>query len=174
MKIANFLILLSLLITPSISANNFKPEQQKQADECDFSELKYLRISDYKVPVKKKTEAEYPPMAIEAKVTGIVQVKVLVDQGGNVIRACATEGHPMLKEAAMAAARKWKFVRYFGMRTGRKIKYMQEWILFNFMLDDAKKPSNRATQPSILPRATILATTSKPARSVSSVASTKA
>src|SRR5215470_4828104 len=129
MKIASFLILLSSLLLLPISAAVLQQEQQKQSDECSFSEYKYVIMSDYKIPVKKKAEPEYPPMAIRAKITGVVQVKLLVDQEGNVVRACATAGPQMLKESAIAAARKWKFVRHFGLRLGRKIKYMQEWIL---------------------------------------------
>ena len=51
----------------------------------------------------------YPPMAKAARVTGDVIVEMVVNEEGNVISATATSGHPLLKDAALAAARRWKF-----------------------------------------------------------------
>jgi protein TonB len=36
-------------------------------------------------------------------------VEVIVDTDGNVLSARAVSGHPLLKDAAVAAARGWKF-----------------------------------------------------------------
>jgi protein TonB len=51
----------------------------------------------------------YPPLARAARVSGAVVVEVTVDEAGNVISARAISGHPLLKDAAVAAARGWKF-----------------------------------------------------------------
>lgn len=51
----------------------------------------------------------YPPVARAARVSGAVVVEVTVDEVGNVMSARAISGHTMLKDAAVAAARGWKF-----------------------------------------------------------------
>jgi len=52
---------------------------------------------------------EYPALAKAARVSGKVDVEVVVDIGGNVKSARAILGHPLLKDAAVACARQWKF-----------------------------------------------------------------
>ncbi|MBC7932241.1 MAG: TonB family protein, partial [Rubrivivax sp.] len=52
---------------------------------------------------------EYPAIARAARAQGSVGVKVLVDEEGNVVGAEAVSGHPLLRSAAVAAARAAKF-----------------------------------------------------------------
>ena len=54
--------------------------------------------------VSKPTPA-YPAIAKAARVQGTVSVKVVVDEEGRIIAAQALSGHPLLKSAAVAAAR---------------------------------------------------------------------
>ena len=56
-----------------------------------------------------KPEPVYPPIAKVAKASGTVTVEVTVDEEGNVISASAVSGHPLLQQAAVAAARQAKF-----------------------------------------------------------------
>ena len=51
----------------------------------------------------------YPPMAKQANASGTVIVQVLVDENGNVVSAQVVSGHPLLRPAAIAAARQAKF-----------------------------------------------------------------
>ena len=51
----------------------------------------------------------YPPAARQVKASGTVMVQVLVDEKGNVVIAQAVTGHPLLRPAAVAAARQAKF-----------------------------------------------------------------
>ncbi len=51
----------------------------------------------------------YPPAARAVRAAGTVNVQVLIDENGNVVSATATSGHPLLKAAAVAAARQAKF-----------------------------------------------------------------
>jgi TonB family protein len=51
----------------------------------------------------------YPPIAKQAKASGRVVVRVLVDEKGNVISARAVSGHPLLHAVSVAAARGAKF-----------------------------------------------------------------
>jgi TonB family protein len=59
--------------------------------------------------VTKRIQPSYPPLAMAAQVSGAVVVEVLVDEEGNVSSARAVSGHPLLKDAAVEAAREWKF-----------------------------------------------------------------
>jgi TonB family protein len=47
----------------------------------------------------------YPPAARAVNAEGSVNVKVVIDEGGNVISAEAVSGHPLLRAAAVSAAR---------------------------------------------------------------------
>src|SRR2546421_8450330 len=51
----------------------------------------------------------YPAIARSAHASGSVQVQVLIDENGNVISASAVSGHPLLRAAAVAAARAANF-----------------------------------------------------------------
>jgi TonB family protein len=51
----------------------------------------------------------YPEIARAARVSGSVVVEVNIDEDGNVISARAISGHPLLKDAAVDAARQWQF-----------------------------------------------------------------
>ncbi|MEA2205196.1 MAG: periplasmic protein TonB [Blastocatellia bacterium] len=51
----------------------------------------------------------FPSIARTAHVTGSVTVQVLIDENGNVVSASAASGHPLLRPAAVAAARASKF-----------------------------------------------------------------
>ena len=57
----------------------------------------------------KLPKPEYPPLAHAARIRGTVTVQVLIDEEGNVMKAHAVDGHPLLQSVAVAAARKAKF-----------------------------------------------------------------
>lgn len=54
-------------------------------------------------------EPPYPPAARAVRAAGAVNVQITVDENGNVISAAAVSGHPLLRAAAVAAARGAKF-----------------------------------------------------------------
>jgi TonB family protein len=56
-----------------------------------------------------RVEPEYPPLARAARISGLVVVEVTVDEAGLVTSARAISGHPLLKDAAVNAARQWQF-----------------------------------------------------------------
>ena len=58
--------------------------------------------------VLKRVEPTNPTAAM-SRITGTVVVEVLVNEQGNVASARALSGHPVLQNAALAAARRWKF-----------------------------------------------------------------
>jgi len=51
----------------------------------------------------------YPPAARAVRASGSVAVQVRIDQKGNVTFATAVSGHPLLRGAAVSAARQAKF-----------------------------------------------------------------
>jgi TonB family protein len=80
----------------------------------------------------KRVEPDYPPLAKAARVSGSVVVEVTIDEEGKVFAARAISGHPLLKDAAVAAAREWTFAQ--TMLTGVAVKVIGT-ITFNFNLD---------------------------------------
>ena len=54
---------------------------------------------------------DYPALAKAARVSGKVEVEVIVDSDGRVRSARAITGHPLLKDPAVACAKQWKFPR---------------------------------------------------------------
>ena len=51
----------------------------------------------------------YPELARRMHVSGIVHLEALIDEGGNVAGVTVTEGHPLLRDAAVEAVTRWKF-----------------------------------------------------------------
>ena len=56
-----------------------------------------------------KPRPAYPSLAKAAHASGTVTVRVTVDETGNVVSAAAVSGHPLLRAAAVAAAKQAKF-----------------------------------------------------------------
>lgn len=57
----------------------------------------------------KLPQPEYPALARAAHAQGVVTVKVLIDEQGNVISVHVVDGHPLLQAVSVAAARQAKF-----------------------------------------------------------------
>jgi len=51
----------------------------------------------------------YPPAARAVRASGAVTVQVLIDESGSVVSATAVSGHPLLRAAAVQAARGARF-----------------------------------------------------------------
>lgn len=72
----------------------------------------------------------YPPAARAVRAAGAVTVQVLIDENGNVVSASAVNGHPLLKAAAVSAARGAKFSP--TMLSGQPVK-VSGVITYNFV-----------------------------------------
>jgi protein TonB len=59
--------------------------------------------------VIKKSQPRYPPQAKRVNAAGPVNVQITISETGRVIEAKATSGHPLLRNAAVEAARQWVF-----------------------------------------------------------------
>jgi TonB family protein len=57
----------------------------------------------------KKVQPAYPATAKAARAKGAVQVQITVNEGGEVIEARVINGQPMLRDAALQAAKQWRF-----------------------------------------------------------------
>jgi TonB family protein len=83
----------------------------------------------------RRVEPAYPPLAKAAQISGSVVVEVTIDEEGNVFSARAISGHPLLKDAAVAAARGWTFSPTRLQEVPVKVIGT---ITFNFNLDYSK------------------------------------
>jgi protein TonB len=78
-----------------------------------------------------KPQPAYPPIAKAARAQGTVTVQILVDESGRVVSASAVGGHPLLQQAAVAAARQARFSP--TLLSGQPVK-VSGVITYNFVL----------------------------------------
>ncbi|HEV7905745.1 MAG TPA: energy transducer TonB [Pyrinomonadaceae bacterium] len=57
-----------------------------------------------------KPQPAYPAIAATARAEGTVNVQIMIDEDGEVISAKAVSGHPLLQQAAVAAAYRARFL----------------------------------------------------------------
>jgi TonB family protein len=77
----------------------------------------------------RRVQPVYPAIARAAGVLGRVVVEVTIDEAGNVTSAKAVQGPPVLHEAAVEAAKQWKFRP--ATRGGKPVADTQK-VPFNF------------------------------------------
>ena len=58
---------------------------------------------------KNRVQPSYPDLARKMSITGIVKIEVTVAPNGAVKEARIVGGHPVLANAALDAAKKWRF-----------------------------------------------------------------
>ena len=58
---------------------------------------------------KSKVQPTYPDLARKMNITGTVKIEVVVLPNGSVKDARVVGGHPVLANAALEAAKKWRF-----------------------------------------------------------------
>ena len=80
----------------------------------------------------KRIEPEYPAQARQRGISGRVAVEVTIDEKGQVVSANPVSGPDILREAAVKAARKWKFMP--TCLSGIPVRVTGE-INFNFEFD---------------------------------------
>jgi TonB family protein len=79
-----------------------------------------------------KPQPAYPPAAKAARAAGTVTVQVVVDESGGVASAEAVSGHPLLRAAAVAAARQAKFSP--TLLSGKPVR-VSGVLTYNFVLE---------------------------------------
>lgn len=80
----------------------------------------------------RKAQPPYPGIARRAGVSGSVQVQISISETGEVTSATLLNGHPLLREAALQAARQWLFIP--TELNGRPVRAIGV-ITFNFRLN---------------------------------------
>lgn len=56
-----------------------------------------------------QVKPEYPALARQTNISGDVQIDILIGEDGSVTSAKVLGGHPILQQAALKAAKQWKF-----------------------------------------------------------------
>jgi TonB family protein len=97
---------IGLLVSAPVFLSPSQAAQQRQAEP-----QKVIRKPNnlLQAAATNRVEPVYPPLALTARVSGSVFVEVTIDEGGLVTSARALAGHPLLKDAAVDAARGWTF-----------------------------------------------------------------
>jgi TonB family protein len=90
------------------------------------------RMPNAKVSIATLSPPRYPPLALQARIAGIVRVDVSVNPDGGVESAVAVSGHPILVQAALDSARGTQFSCQHC--TGSVTHYV---IAYEFRLGDA-------------------------------------
>jgi protein TonB len=57
----------------------------------------------------KRVEPNYPELARQTHLSGVVLIDAVIDESGNVVEMKVVSGHPLLLQAAMNAVRQWKY-----------------------------------------------------------------
>ncbi|MFN0110014.1 MAG: energy transducer TonB [Blastocatellia bacterium] len=94
----------------------------------------------------KRVNPAYPPVAKAAKASGVIQVQITISEEGKVIDATAISGHPLLRDAAVEAARQWEFK---PTELGGQPVKVQGVLTFNFTLQGEE--NNSAAQNNAQP-----------------------
>jgi TonB family protein len=88
-------------------------------------ETQTSRISDSEIRVISYEAMNYPPLALQTRVQGVVVVLLKLDKEGRVVEASALSGSDLLVDSCLTDAKKWKF------QPNAKQKVI---IVFNFRL----------------------------------------
>jgi protein TonB len=111
-------------IQPRVELPPQQPAPEKQIVKLPSSVLTGKAI------VKKSPD--YPPMAKQIRLAGSVTVEIMISPDGRVESARALNGHPLLMQASVAAAREWRFQP--TMLNGVPVR-VTGVITFNFTLN---------------------------------------
>jgi TonB family protein len=118
--------------------NRMHPRSASPSASANAEASKKANLGSEVVPgiALSKAAPEYPPTAKAAKASGPVIVQALISETGEVLEAQVLSGHPLLREAALQGARRWRF----GPTTlsGRPVK-IRGVLTFNFILHDEEQ-----------------------------------
>jgi protein TonB len=74
----------------------------------------------------------YPAIARQAKIQGSVQVQIDISETGAVTNVILLSGHPLLRDAALQAAKQWLFIP--TELNGQRVRAIGV-LTFNFVLN---------------------------------------
>lgn len=79
----------------------------------------------------REVKPEYPPLAQQARIQGIVILQALIGKDGAVQNLRVISGHPMLIQAAIEAVKQWRYKPYY--LNGEPVE-VETYINVNFKL----------------------------------------
>ncbi|HEX5084014.1 MAG TPA: energy transducer TonB [Blastocatellia bacterium] len=82
--------------------------------------------------VLRRVQPPYPAIARQARVQGQVQVQIGISETGAVTDVTLLSGHPLLRDAALQAAKQWAFIP--TELNGQRVRAIG-LLTFNFKLD---------------------------------------
>ena len=103
------------VLVNAVDGTIFRTEKQERRTEAPYmkpymqSEPRLIEGGKLNGKALSLPEAVYPEMARSVRAQGDVDVRITIDEGGNVVSATAVSGHPLLRAAAVSAAREAKF-----------------------------------------------------------------
>jgi len=60
-----------------------------------------------------RVQPQYPPLARQARVQGIVVLRAVISRDGKIENLQIINGHPLLVKSAMDAVRQWRYRPYY-------------------------------------------------------------
>ena len=103
-----------------------------EGDHVDGLASAALSAGDLEQKAVSKPQPAYPSLAKAARASGPVTVRVTVDETGHVVSASAVSGHPLLREAAVQAARQARLSP--TLLSGKPVK-VSGVLTYNFVLE---------------------------------------
>ena len=104
-----FEVIVGVLFTVVLCFSNISAQDQPPAQPKSAVTPKQISGGVLNVKATSLPKPAYPPAARAVNAEGAVSVQVLIDEDGNVVSANAVSGHPLLRAAAVEAARRAKF-----------------------------------------------------------------
>lgn len=91
--------------------------------------LKKLSHSEAISAIASKVQPDYPPMARQLKIQGVVEVEAVVTESGQVDSVSIVSGNPLLTKPTVDAVKRWKFTPQ--MEDGKPVRFVAP-ISFTF------------------------------------------
>jgi len=89
----------------------------------------------------KRVAPVYPALARQARIQGVVMLRVGIDKSGNTENLTLVSGHPMLAPAAIEAVKQWKYEPYV---VDGKAVAVQTTVEVNFALEGGPPSTSAA------------------------------
>ena len=102
--------LLAARITSPETANRPQPEvRPAQPPQPAAHQPIHVAADVQKRKLLEHPDPVYPPLALQARISGVVRVKAVIGKDGAVEDATVLSGHPLLVPAALEAVRQWTY-----------------------------------------------------------------
>lgn len=99
------------------------------------SQMTTVRIASVQKPkLLKKVQPQYPATCLKAHLQGTIIIEAVTDIYGRVIKARVITGHPLFKNAAVEAVKKWVYEPYMINGIPKPVVFT---VTVNFRLDGA-------------------------------------